>query len=377
MKKRPLIIIGTNHHNTLSMVRCFGECGIHPELIIYGCQDSYILSSKYISRYHVAVDAQDAIKHLTEQYGTEDEKAVVIPCSDEIVHLLNKNYTRFKERFHFFNCGADGLVTTFMDKNTQVKYAKAVGISVPSSIDGYAREINPEKVNYPCIIKPLESINGGKMIVVCNNKKELTNALGTFDENIKLLIQDFIKREYEIVLLGVALGNEVYIPGYIHKHRDILGGTTYSTVMPIDDIAPTVVTLCAKLCKSFNYEGLFGIEMIKSGNEFYFIEMNLRNDATTYALATAGVNLPIAYCKYVSGDKFENELNYNVRKINAMVEFNDIIHFIKRKISFKQWNMELKGCECKYFYNKKDIRPYRKKRKEFMISMLKKIIHLI
>ncbi len=171
MKDTKVIIIGTSHHNTLSMVRCFGECGIAPELIIYGCKDSYILSSKYLSKHHVATDAQDAIKHLTSQYGAGDKKAVVIPCSDEIAHLLNKDYTRLKGRFHFFNCGADGLVTTFMDKNTQVKYAKAAGIAVPASIEGYAKGIDIEKVNYPCIIKPLESINGGKRLLSATTGK--------------------------------------------------------------------------------------------------------------------------------------------------------------------------------------------------------------
>ena len=374
MKDTKVIIIGTSHHNTLSMVRCFGECGIAPELIIYGCKDSYILSSKYLSKHHVATDAQDAIKHLTSQYGAGDKKAVVIPCSDEIAHLLNKDYTRLKERFHFFNCGADGLVTTFMDKNIQVKYAKEAGIAVPSSIEGYAKEMNLEKVNYPCIIKPLESINGGKKIVVCNNKEELKDALNTFDGNIKLLIQDFIKREYEVVLLGVALGNEVYIPGYIHKHRDILGGTTYSTVMPISEIDSKVTVACMELCKSFSYEGLFGIEMIKCGSEFYFIEMNLRNDATTYALATAGVNLPVAYYRYALGEKYEETLNENVRRIDAMVEFNDIIHALKRKIPLRQWRKELKGSECKYFYSKKDIKPYRRKRNEFIKNIFSRFI---
>lgn len=371
-----IIIIGTSHHNTLSMVRCLGEQDIYPVLILYGSNDSYILSSKYLSKYFIANDSNNALKLLVENFGNNKEKSVVISCSDEISHILNQNYTRLKGQFHFFNCGADNLVTKFMNKNLQVEYARKVEINVPATIQGSVKDIDISKIeNYPCIIKPLESINGGKIIRICNNGNEVCEALNSFEKNTKLLIQEYIKKEYEVVLLGLAVNNEVYIPGYIYKHRDIMGGTTYSTVKASDDIPEVLINSCKKLCKEFNYEGLFGIEMIKSGSDFYFIEMNLRNDATTYALAVAGVNLPIAYYKYVSSGNYREELNKTVNEINAIVEFNDIIHLLKRKISLIQWIRELKTSKCRYFYNKKDIKPYKIKRKEFILGIFKRFLN--
>lgn len=365
MKDTKIVIIGTSHHNTYSTVRCFGERGIQPNLIIYGCKDSYILSSKYLAKYHIAKDAQDAIKCLVDQHNAGEVKTIVIPCSDEIVHLLNKSYTQLKEYFHFFNCGADGLLTTFMNKSVQVKRAKEAGISIPLSIEGYAKEINHEEVCYPCIIKPLESINGGKNIKVCNNSRELIDNLKHFKQDAKVLVQEYIKKDYEIVLLGLALGEEVFIPGLIHKHRDIQGSTTFATVESIDEINPDIIDSCKRLCKSFNYEGLFGIEMIKRGKDHFFIEMNLRNDATTYALSTAGINLPIAYYKYITNDNYIIEIQKKVNTINSIVEFNDCIHILKGQLSPLQWVKDLKGSCCKYFYNKEDIKPFYKKLKEF------------
>jgi predicted ATP-grasp superfamily ATP-dependent carboligase len=348
------------------MIRCFGERGVCPCLILYGCSNnSYVLRSKYIQNYSLAKNANDAIQLLIDSFNFEKDKSIVISCCDEISYLLNKNYSILKEKFYFFNCGKNEIISKFMDKKVQGEYAKKEGLMVPFSIETNVDDINKIEITYPCIVKPISSINGGKNIKICNNSRDLFESIKHYKQNTKVLVQEYIKKDYEIVLLGLALGEEVFIPGLIHKHRDIQGSTTFATVESIDEINPDIIDSCKRLCKSFNYEGLFGIEMIKRGKDHFFIEMNLRNDATTYALSTAGINLPIAYYKYITNDNYIIEIQKKVNTINSIVEFNDCIHILKGQLSPLQWVKDLKGSCCKYFYNKEDIKPFYKKLKEF------------
>ena len=55
-----IIIIGTNHHNTLSMVRCFGEEERKVSLYIYGDDNSYIALSKYVEEVSYFKTAEEA-----------------------------------------------------------------------------------------------------------------------------------------------------------------------------------------------------------------------------------------------------------------------------------------------------------------------------
>ena len=138
-------------------------------------------------------------------------------------------------------------------------------------------------------------------------------------------IQQYIKRDKEIVIDGVALpdGN-IIIPGYVYKHRDYLGGTTFSTTYPVSALPEEIVCKIKQLVKNIGYEGLFGVELIINKGEYYFEEINLRNDATTYALAVAGVNLPYIYALAKQGFDYQKEANKPIRTINSIVEFRDL-----------------------------------------------------
>lgn len=346
-----VIIIGSSHHNTYSMLRCFGEFGLLPDLILYGNSSSYILKSRFIANKYTAIDAADALFLLTKNY----EKGIIISCTDEISSLLDKSYSSLKNRFDFFNCGKEGLLSQYMDKLQQTEIARNVGLKAPNSIAGKPFELFEciESISYPQLIKPLESIHGGKKIRICNDKESFVQALKDFEPQSKVLAQDFITKESEIVILGVSVGGEICIPGYVLKYRDTLGGTTYARVNSILDLPTSLIASCEKLVNMISYEGLFGIEMIKSGNDYYFIEINLRNDATTYALAKAGSNLPLTYYLKKTGQYDANNRS-TITTINFMVELNDIIHVLKREIPFFTWLKQFKGSQCKYCYCSSD-----------------------
>lgn len=364
-----IIIIGTNHHNTLSMVRSFGEEGRQVDLYVYGDNHSYIASSKYVDNVSYHATASDAIAAIPVE---PSNKPLVIACSDEVASQMDLQYDMLQQGCHFFNAGKTGRITTYMDKQKQLLLAKECGFHVPSSIDVLPKDVLCTEVQFPCFIKPKASIYGGKNIAICQNEEELKRALMKYAPQYNILVQDYIQKDYEIVILGAVLGDKIVMPGFIQKHREERGGTTYSTVRPIIELNEKLVEACRQMIKKIGYEGLWGIECIKQGDKYYFLELNMRNDATTYAMKVAGVNLPFLYLQLLENISSPIALN-PVRIIDSMVEFNDFNFVLKGKVGLFRWIREYKKAECKYYYSPKDIEPCKLRRKEY-VSFLKKRI---
>ena len=368
-----VIIIGTSHHNTLSMVRSFGEEGQKVILFIYGTQDSYVAKSIYVESVMYFEKASDAIDSFASQMHNFSKKPLVIACSDEVSSIMDMRYDEFIGQCVFFNAGSSGRITEFMDKQKQLNLAKICGFSAPSSIDSLPNDIDVEAVKYPCFVKPKASIYGGKNITICQSKEELLTALKNYYPKYNVLVQDYIQKEYEIVVLGLSAGDKIVIPGFIQKHREERGGTTYSTVRPISELSSYVVAACRQLIAKVGYTGLWGIECIKQGNDYYFLELNMRNDATTYALKVAGVNLPNLYRHIVESTDYILPV-YPIRKIQAIVEFNDFNFVLKGKIGLFQWIREYRGAACKYFHVHDDLMPYKLKQSEYIKFLRKRIL---
>lgn len=349
-----IIVIGTSHHNTLGILRCLGMAKRKADLILIGSKKSFVTKSRYLNEIHCIDNTIDILTILLCNYNTKNEKPIIISCTDKVASLLDSNFTNLKNNFIFFNCGDSGKLTQYMDKQTQVNLAKEEDINTP---DSYVYNGVIEDMIFPCIIKPLKSINGGKSIVICSSEEELRKNISDSQYNEATLIQQFIRKEYEIVLLGLSVNGQVIIPGYIHKYREYYGGTLYSRLKSASTLDSNLIRKCKKLIERMNYEGLFGIELIYDGSNYYFIETNLRNDATTYSLAVGGVNLLDIY---VSAKETHSRLpdEFEVKEINSIVEFNDFKHRKHNNISILKWITQYIGAKCKYYFNLKDPIPF-------------------
>lgn len=372
-----LVIIGVSHHNTLSMIRSVGQNGVRPQVILYGHKGSYIEKSKYIADCKHVNTAEEAVDALADFCQNRSFKPVVISCADEVSMILDRRYEELNSLCHFFNAGKAGRVTHFMDKQVQTSLAGECGFAVPWSLDCIPHEVPFDRVKYPCIIKPKESVHGGKKIYICDNVDELKVSLTGFDKNYDVLVQQYIKGEYEVVIIGLTVNGQTNIPGFVKKHRDYKGATTFSTTYPASELPCLVVASAERMIEQIGYEGLWGIECIKMGDEYYFIELNLRNDATTYSMAVAGVNLPLAYYDSFFDKVNNQQLSNNVDVLNSMVEFDDFNFVLKRRVSLCQWRKELKGCRCRYYYDPYDKAPFKAKRIEYFKFLFNRFFHRV
>ena len=98
-----IIILGVDHHNTLSLVRLMGEKGYDVVVILYNCErdSSFVAASRYCKDVYVVSKAAEAISILKSVLTTE-EKTIVLTGADQISSLMDLEYDYFVERCFFF-----------------------------------------------------------------------------------------------------------------------------------------------------------------------------------------------------------------------------------------------------------------------------------
>lgn len=357
------IVLGGNHHNTLGVVRSLGQSNVHP--IVYipdkNLHKSFVFKSRYVSESYVFHDYDECIEHLVHHFHAEDNKPVVICTSDHAISCVDKNYNRLKDLFCLPGCGKQGVLNQLMNKEVMGDLAKRVGFTLPNHCIVNGDKI-PDNINYPCITKPLSSVAGHKSdIHICKNVDDLINALKDKNKDDITQIQDYIDIEFEYQLIGCSLngGSNLIIPGYTRIIRSEKGSNTgFLEYRPIQELDYDDKK-CTEFIKACNYSGLFSLEFIrgKDGCD-YFLEINFRNDGNAFAVTGAGVNLPIIWVKFCSGESIENELKNAVKSIYVMPEFMDYVHVLKKRISLSLWLKDVRRTECFFYYNKKDMSPF-------------------
>lgn len=366
MNSIDVIIIGTSHHNTLSMVRAIGVMGVSPTVLLYNCQRSFVAKSKFIKETLYFDSSEDIIFYLKGICRDKEKKPVIISCTDEIAHQLDIHQSELLPYLDFFHTADPGALTQYMDKQKQTELAESVGFCTPWSAT-YSDNFNVSSVVFPCIIKPVASINGGKHIRICRTQEEFSQYIKEFDA-VDALVQELVPKEKEIVILGLTIDGESYLPAYIEKYREISGGTTYSKVCPISTIPSNIQEACVKMVSHIGYEGLWGIECIVNDKGYYFLELNLRNDATTYAVSVAGINLPYKYIAKKTGSSTVLCDEATIAELYSMVEHNDLIYVLKYRIGLFRWWKEFRHAKCRYIMCKGDPKPF--------YSLLKSLVEL-
>ena len=356
MNSIDVIIIGTSHHNTLSMVRAIGVMGVSPTVLLYNCQRSFVAKSKFIKETLYFDSSEDIIFYLKGICRDKEKKPVIISCTDEIAHQLDIHQSELLPYLDFFHTTVPGALTQYMDKQKQTELAESVGFCIPWSAT-YNESFNKESMVFPCIIKPVASINGGKHIRICHTREEFSKYIEEFDA-VDTLVQGLVPKEKEIVILGLTIDGESYLPAYIEKYREISGGTTYSKVCSISTIPSNIQEACVRMVSHIGYEGLWGIECIVNDKGYYFLELNLRNDATTYAVSVAGINLPYKYIAKKTGSSTVLCDKATITELCSMVEHNDLIYVLKHHIGLFRWWKEFRHSKCRYIMCKSDQKPF-------------------
>jgi predicted ATP-grasp superfamily ATP-dependent carboligase len=249
--------------------------------------------------------------------------------------------------------------------NTAMKSGLNVAPSIAVEYKGTEDSLNEVKkivqnssIGYPIIIKPLYSYSGSKeMIRICNNPEELCFVISK-NRVGKFLIQKYIQVIKEVGIQGVIGydSSDVQIPGIVHKIRKAVsaqGSTTYAELN--DDFLDINLENIKEFIRNIGFKGIFDIEMVSDGNDYYFIEFNFRNGAYGYAYTRGGANLPLYWYNSCFGNI---EHLKNINSLKYMNESADFAHVKCGEISLFKWIGEFIATDTKAIVNFKDPKPF-------------------
>lgn len=360
-----VIVYGTNHYNTLNLVRSLGIEKHYVILILIKDKITFVDKSKYVKECICVsknTDIIDIVKSISTKYS--NDKIVLFTSGDDEATYVNSHFNDLNKYVITEGGTNNNDINKYRDKNISNKLAEEIGFNVPQTyIINYCEEIT-NNIKYPIIVKANNSIRGGKnVLAIVNNIDELKAKLATIPpKDYPIQIQEFINKEYEIMLQGCSLdnGNEIICEIANRKMRHYpnpysAGSFSYSVMIDNNPNLVELRTLTSKYLKRINYSGLFSIEFIYCNNKYFFLEINLRNDGTSYLSTMCGCNLADTFCKWQEGLKRKDFKYKPYKYINFL---NDIKHVRNGNISFFKWILQFMSRKCYSHFNWKDIKPF-------------------
>ncbi|MCD4746722.1 MAG: ATP-grasp domain-containing protein [Bacteroidales bacterium] len=192
------------------------------------------------------------------------------------------------------------------------EFGKKYGINVPKSKAIYnVNEIYElvHEFTYPVFVK-------GKFYEasIAHNEEQVKTHFNNISSKwgLPIIIQQFVQgTEFDVTGLGDGKGNTIAVvpmrKQYITDKGKAWGGIS------IDD--EEILELTKNFIRSTKWRGAFEMDLMKSNNELYLLEINPRMPAWIYFSVGVGQNIPEALVRLAMGEKIEAFKKYSVGKM--------------------------------------------------------------
>ena len=363
-----VVVLGTDHYNAIGIVQCLGCQGVDVYVVMRGKKkDSLIASSSYLKGIYEADSFNQAIDIIETNFVNETP-AIIIPTGDEAALILEQNADRLKGKFLFQHSSITHPISKIMNKQVQTELASECGFEVPQSVEVSSVQKLNNSIEFPCIIKPLLSCEGDKGdISIANSKSELKEKVSDIlTHTPRVLIQHFIgmgSKTTELNILGCGLtSGDAIIPLCINKVKTYptgKGSTSIGKVVHFTEDQQSIIESTKKLIEKIKYVGLFSIELLyeHTTKRTYFIEMNLRNDATNIFLVKAGANLPYIHVMDLMGQMVP-QYKLSEKEMTMICDPIHLYSLLHGEISIKEWMKDVINADSFILYDSHDKRIF-------------------
>ena len=178
---------------------------------------------------------------------------------------------------------AEAVNKTMNRKNIRVFAAEELGLKTSkyafvSDYDTFVKEAN--RIGFPCVIKPVMSSSGHGQSIARSEDDLLASwemAKEARGDASELIIEEFVKFDYEITLLTVRNGEETVFCepiGHIQKDGDYI-----FSWQPMDMSKKAIKRakkIALAITDGLGGRGLFGVELFVRGDDVYFSEVSPR-----------------------------------------------------------------------------------------------------
>lgn len=353
------ILVCGDNRNSLCILRSLGEKGIYPIIILQECGNIGLLSSsRYSGKIINVLDFDDAIQKLID-YADEKCPPFVYFTDDDHLQRLDDHYSQLNGKFYFFNAGATGRITHFLEKEHQCELAKKCGFNVPK-YEVVEHGKLPKTLSYPVITKTSNSYSDGwkRDVTICYSPRELELAYSKMVSK-QLILQEYIEKTGEYYLQGISIngGDDVYVPfeaQYLHYSKTSFGGYSRYKVFEDQDMLRKI----KKMIQEINFSGCFEVEfLIDKNQQLHFLEINMRFSGANYGVNIGGVNLPYVWAL----STLENKIDTAglILKQSAYYVVNDMMDYqFAKETGYLKWLKQMLSADGYYLFNRKDLKPF-------------------
>lgn len=367
-----VIVIGSDHHNTLGVLRSLGERGIKSDLLIVTqSKMTFVNYSKYVEKSFIVRQVDEILTILLSQYRDETHKPVLICCSDTAMGIIDENRDELSRSFFLPGSNVQGQISALMNKKEMAKLAESIGLNVPHStyLENPLNDLM--QIKLPCIIKPIESRKGSKKeLSICKTFKDIESYSEKYDlQNYQ--IQDYIDKDFEFQLIGCSTKNEIIIPGVSIIKRPCKGSnTSFLYYSPLKE-GFCAIGKCKEFVKRTGYHGLFSLEFLrdKDGQD-YFMEINFRNDGNAICVTAAGMSLPYIWYLDCIGEDYYSESKKTISPVYVMPDIAELKLLVTRQISLREYIDDFRKTDRFMEYDRMDEKPFWKLIKFHICSRL-------
>ncbi len=389
--RQKVIIMGHGYTSRLGVIRALGLAGYYV-IVIAITADKRLLSgygrkpidchSKYVKEYYYCLNKSEYLVNFLLENFVEKEKAVLFPDSDFTTSVIDSNLNRLLPYFYLPNIKMkQGEIVKWMDKQTQKDRAEKLGINVTNGIVIEIRNKKysiPKSIKFPCFTKPLVTITGGKNgLKKCNSRKDLESVLNTLallEENIKVLVEDYLVIDKEYAVVGFSDGKNVIIPGVIYITQMATSGhfgvARCGELLPTDEFI-AIINKFKEYVRSINFVGLFDIDFLYCQGKYYFDEMNMRFGGSGTVITSQGINLPQMLVDFLLKGKYNNH-NYKFTQTSFVNERMCVDDWYCGNISSKELEILLNSSSISFIRNETDPAPYKSFMDELRILKVKR-----
>ena len=356
------IIIGSDHSNTLGQIRCLGEKGIRPIVVITEKKPYLINKSKYLGELHQVDSIAEAPRYVAEHWGNEPEKPFLYIDRDDFMCAIDDCYDLLNGKFYFWNAGEKGRIRKLIHKEEQMAIAKECGLNVIPT-ERVKRGELPKMLDYPIFTKATNSLNPfwKANVFICHNEAELMEAykhMGIDD----VLLQKYIVKKDETPIEGISIdgGREVKLLIKKTSFRfEPNGFGLFSQLLPFADDA--LEQKIKVFMQRAHYTGIFEVELIvDESGESYFLEVNFRNTMFNHACANCGINILWLFAKWTLENHIDNsDVAFDGRNPYVMYEVDDLkTSVVQGNLSLLYWIRDFRQTGSFLYLDKRDMGPF-------------------
>lgn len=361
IKEHKHILLCGDNFNSLGLVRSLGEKGCGVYVIVFGNKPHLVNRSRYTVSCDVVDTIEDGYNLLIEKYGNEPLKPFLYCGSDNVVKLLDEKFDVLKDKFFLFHGREAGSISKAMDKMEILNIARRAGLKILESRK-VAKGIIPEGLEYPVITKAVSpaQYNWKADMIICHDEAELKKAYERIVSN-EVLVQKYLCKKNELAFNGVSYNDgkdvtSLYCLQYLRLLEDGYGG--YMRFSPAERYSE-VIDKIRKMLQEVGYNGVFEAEfLVGQDDELYFLEINFRNAAFSYAFTYGGFNLPYIWANAAIDGTYDCSGIKLKESFDFLAESDDYRNEVTNGgKTFWQWLRSFHNVDCYSIWNPKDIKP--------------------